>query len=50
MEAHYDPAYGRSIGKNYPDIDRASRVELARLDHESLLEAARQLHSEPAIV
>ena len=50
MESHYDPAYGRSIGKNYPQLDRASRIDLAHLDHESLLEAARQLHKEPASV
>jgi tRNA 2-selenouridine synthase len=50
MEAHYDPAYARSIGKNYPLIDRASKVELNRLDRESLLETARQLHNQPATV
>jgi tRNA 2-selenouridine synthase len=48
MEAHYDPAYARSIAKNYPLIDKASQVELSRLDRESLLEAARELHSQPA--
>ena len=46
MEAHYDPAYARSIGRNYPQIGRASGVELKRLDHESLLEAARRLRNE----
>jgi tRNA 2-selenouridine synthase len=50
MEAHYDPAYSRSIGKNYPMIDKAFKVNLSRLDPESLLEAARQLHSQPATV
>jgi tRNA 2-selenouridine synthase len=50
MEAHYDPAYARSIGKNYPRIDHAAKIELTRLDRESLLGASRQLHSEPAIV
>lgn len=50
MEAHYDPAYARSIGKNYPQIDWASKIDLTRLGHESLLEAARQLHKEPATV
>jgi tRNA 2-selenouridine synthase len=50
MEAHYDPAYARSIAKNYPLIDKASQVELSRLDRESLLEAARQLHNRPATV
>ena len=50
MQAHYDPAYARSIGKNYPQIGQASGIELARLDHESLLEAAKRLHNEPATV
>ena len=50
MEAHYDPAYARSIGKNYPMIDKAFKVELSRLDRESLFETARQLHSQPATV
>jgi tRNA 2-selenouridine synthase len=50
MEAHYDPAYARSIGKNYPLIEKALKVELSRLDRESLLEAARQLHNQPATV
>jgi len=50
MEAHYDPAYGHSIRKNYPLIADAAKVELRRLDGDSLLEAARQLHSEPATV
>ena len=50
MEAHYDPAYTRSTGKNYPLIDQASKVELSRLDREFLLEAARQLHNQPATV
>lgn len=50
MEAHYDPAYARSIGKNYPMIDKAFKVTLSRLDRESLSETARQLHSQPATV
>jgi tRNA 2-selenouridine synthase len=45
MEAHYDPAYARSMRKNYPMIDAALKVELDRLDRESLIEAARQLHA-----
>lgn len=47
MEAHYDPAYARSMRKNYPLIDNAFKVALHRLDHDSLLEIARQLHAEP---
>jgi len=50
MEAHYDPAYARSIGRNYPLIDKAAKVELRRLDRDSLLEAARHLHREPTTV
>lgn len=50
MEAHYDPAYARSIRRNYPNIDEAIKVELSRLDRESLIDAARQLHNEPATV
>ena len=50
MEVHYDPTYARSIGKNYPLIDMASKVELNRLDRESLLETARQLYNQPAAV
>lgn len=50
MEAHYDPAYARSIHKNYPLMDKARRVELTRLGSDFLLEAARQLHNEPPTV
>lgn len=50
MERHYDPAYARSIGKNYPLINEAAKVELHDLDRDSLLEAARRLHPEPATV
>lgn len=50
MEAHYDPAYARSISRNYPMIDKAFKVELHRLDRDSLVEAAEQLHNLPAIV
>jgi tRNA 2-selenouridine synthase len=50
MEAHYDPAYAHSIRKNFPLIAQASKVELRRLDRESLLETARRLQSEPATV
>ena len=47
MEAHYDPAYARSIGKNYPSIDKAEKLPLERLDRDSLFQVARRLHSEP---
>jgi len=50
MEMHYDPAYARSIGRNYPHIDQATKVELKHLDRASLMETARGLHKEPATV
>jgi tRNA 2-selenouridine synthase len=50
MEAHYDPAYARSIGKNYPQIAEATKLGLSRLDRASLLDTARQLHQEPPAV
>ncbi len=50
METHYDPAYARSIGKNYPRIEKAEKLQLDRLDQGSLLEVARRLHSEPVAV
>jgi tRNA 2-selenouridine synthase len=50
MEAHYDPAYARSIGKNYPEIGQATKLELTRLDGASLLNVARELHEEPLAV
>ena len=50
MEKHYDPAYARSIGKNYPQIEQAAKLSLSSLDRESLVETARQLQTEPATV
>lgn len=47
MEAHYDPAYARSIGKNYPAFEESSKLELERLDREALLEVAERLHRVP---
>ena len=48
MEAHYDPAYARSMRKNYPLIDKAFQVQLRRLDREFLVDTAGQLHGAPA--
>jgi tRNA 2-selenouridine synthase len=48
MEAHYDPAYARSLGKNYPSYDQAQRVELLSLDPANLRQVAERLHGEPA--
>lgn len=47
MEKHYDPAYARSIGTNYPQIDKDEKLHLNQLDRDSLLTVARRLHSEP---
>jgi tRNA 2-selenouridine synthase len=41
---HYDPAYLRSIHRNFTQFDRAQQVELADIRPESFLAAARQLH------
>ncbi|HEY1148818.1 MAG TPA: tRNA 2-selenouridine(34) synthase MnmH [Pseudoduganella sp.] len=41
---HYDPAYLRSINKNFAQYDKAEVVELADISPESFLAAARQLH------
>jgi tRNA 2-selenouridine synthase len=43
LEAHYDPAYLRSMGKSYPSLGQARVVELPRLDQHSLERAARAL-------
>lgn len=47
MEAHYDPAYARSIGKNYPAFEESSKLKLERLDRQALLEVAERLHRAP---
>jgi tRNA 2-selenouridine synthase len=49
MEAHYDPAYARSIQKHYPDVKRSPRVDLQNLDSAALLAVARQLHLAAAV-
>jgi tRNA 2-selenouridine synthase len=43
---HYDPAYLRSINKNFVQYDKAEVVELADISPEAFLAAARQLHRE----
>jgi tRNA 2-selenouridine synthase len=48
MEAHYDPAYARSIGRNFPQYARAPRLALESLDMPALLDAARRLHERHA--
>ena len=44
MCAHYDPAYARSIARNFPHYDKARKLELACLDMTSLNALARNLH------
>ena len=43
MEAHYDPAYARSIGRNFPQYAKAPRLTLSSLDMTALTEVARML-------
>lgn len=45
MEAHYDPAYARSLPNNYAGFSASVPVELPRLDHSTLLSVARLLHA-----
>ncbi len=47
MEAHYDPAYARSIGKNFPQGRNAPTLDLQHLDPHSLAEVAVRLHQQP---
>ena len=44
MEAHYDPAYARSIGRNFPAYADAPGLTLSSLEMSALLEIARALH------
>ena len=43
---HYDPAYLRSIDRNFVQFDKAEVVELAGISPDAFLAAARQLHRE----
>ncbi|MEO8407706.1 MAG: tRNA 2-selenouridine(34) synthase MnmH, partial [Oxalobacteraceae bacterium] len=44
---HYDPAYKRSIQRNFNQYDHAQILELTGIDTESLQSAARQLTGSP---
>ncbi len=48
MEAHYDPAYARSIGRNFPQYAHAPLLALSSLDTSALLDVARELHEKHA--
>jgi tRNA 2-selenouridine synthase len=45
LSAHYDPAYDRSMARNYSAIDRAERLELAGKEDGALRAAAESLLS-----
>ena len=44
MEVHYDPAYARSLGKNYSSYAQADSVDLQSLDPMNLRRVAEDLH------
>lgn len=43
MRNHYDPAYRRSILRNYPDIERSPKIRLNDLSPAGLLPVARSM-------
>lgn len=43
---HYDPAYLKSIDRNFVQYDKALQLELPDITHDSFLAAARKLHAE----
>jgi tRNA 2-selenouridine synthase len=43
MEKHYDPAYGRSIAKHYPNFGDGQQFILSALDETTLSAVAKQL-------
>ncbi|MGZ8290868.1 MAG: tRNA 2-selenouridine(34) synthase MnmH [Telluria sp.] len=44
LAEHYDPAYLKSIGRNFVEFDKAELVELADISKDDFLRAARRLH------
>ncbi len=46
MRNHYDPAYRRSILRNYPAIDASPKIELQSLSLENLQPVARSLREQ----
>jgi tRNA 2-selenouridine synthase len=46
MRYHYDPAYRRSILRNYPAIDASPKVMLDDLSHEGLLPVASMMREQ----
>ena len=47
LVAHYDPAYTRSIHRNFTQYEGARAVQLADISPAAFLAAARVLHEEP---
>ncbi len=43
LATHYDPAYTRSMGTNYPGLTDALRINVARMDETGFAESARAL-------
>ena len=43
LATHYDPAYTRSMGTNYPGLTDALRIKVTRLDEAGFEESARAL-------
>ena len=44
LAEHYDPAYLRSIDRNFIEFDKAEIVELVDISKDDFLKAARHLH------
>jgi tRNA 2-selenouridine synthase len=45
MRNHYDPAYRRSILRNYPEIDKSPQIMLEDLSAQALIPVARDMRS-----
>jgi len=46
LASHYDPAYLKSIDRNFVQYDKAQQIALADISPDAFLAAARQLHQE----
>lgn len=43
LSSHYDPAYSRSMGRNYADLATPLRIELSGIDEQAFSTAATQI-------
>ncbi len=43
LSLHYDPAYARSIARNFPRVERADSLAPARADHDAFADLAREV-------